>query len=73
MDNAAARQGNLEMVKYCVANECLLISGRVQMYPKRSSRGTQILAKKPKRLGVLGLLVTRNGHLHIPNILLSVV
>ena len=31
--NAAADQGNLEMVKYCVANECPIDEGRVQMLP----------------------------------------
>ena len=44
--NAAADQGNLEMVKYCVANECPIDRARVQCCPKRSSRGTQILTRR---------------------------
>ena len=32
--NAAAYQGNLEMVKYCVANECPIDERRVHMLPR---------------------------------------
>ena len=63
----AARQGNLEMVKYCVANECPIDEGRVHVLPKRSSRGTQILTRRSQ--SALGLdtasWAARNGHLHI--------
>ena len=65
---AAAIQGNLEMVKYCVANECLSMSERVHMLPKTViSRYSNTYAKKPKRLGirVLPLWRLENGHLHI--------
>ena len=44
--------GNLEIVKYCVANQCP-IDGRVQVLPKRSSRGTQILTKTSSALEFL--------------------
>ena len=45
--NAAARQGNLEMVKYCVANECPIDEGSVcTCCPKRSSRVPQILTRR---------------------------
>ena len=66
--NAAARQGNLEMVKYCVANECPIDAMRVQMLPKRSSRGaSNTYAKKSKRLGIgsTASWAAENGHLHI--------
>ena len=65
--NAAARQGNLEMVKYCVANECPIDEWRVQMLPKRSSRVPQILTRRSE--SALGLetaaWAAENGHLHI--------
>ena len=45
--NAAAVQGNLEMVKYCVANECPIDDVSVCICcRKRSSRGTQILTRR---------------------------
>ena len=45
--NAAAEQGNLEMVKYCVANECPIDDVSVCICcRKRSSRGTQILTRR---------------------------
>jgi hypothetical protein len=52
--NAAAEQGNLEMVKYCVANECPIYEwARVHMLPKTViSRYSNTYAKKPKRLGI---------------------
>ena len=53
---AAAVQGNLEMVKYCVANECPICSGRVQMLPEKViSSASNTYAKKRKRLGILEL------------------
>jgi len=52
--NTAAFQGNLEMVKYCVANECSIDrEACADAARKRSSRGTSnTYAKKRKRLGV---------------------
>jgi len=56
--NAAAHQGNLEMVKYCVANECPVDEGRVDCCRKRSSRGTQILTRRSESaLGFLDCLL----------------
>ena len=51
--NAAARQGNLEMVKYCVANRVSCHCGCLcKCCQKRSSRVPQILTRRsPKRLG----------------------
>ena len=50
--NAAAGQGNLEMVKYCVANECPMRT-RVHVLPKTViSRYSNTYAKKPKLLGI---------------------
>ena len=50
---AAAEQGNLEMVKYCVANECPIDERRVQLLPKTViSRYSNTYAKKSKRLGI---------------------
>ena len=57
--NAAADQGNLEMVKYCVANECPIDEARVQCCRKRSSRGTQILTRRSQ--SALGLENCRLG------------
>jgi hypothetical protein len=55
--NIAALQGNMEMVKYCVANECPIDEWAcAYAAQKRSSRGTQILTRRSrKRLGILGL------------------
>ena len=65
--NAAASQGNLEMVKYCVANECPVDVLRVQCCPIRSSRDTQILTRRSQ--SALGFEYCHwaaiNGHLHI--------
>ena len=45
--NAAADQGNLEMVKYCVANECPIDEDACACAADgRSSRGTQILTRR---------------------------
>ena len=45
--NMAAYQGNLEMVKYCVANECPIDEGRVcKCCLRRSSRVPQILTRR---------------------------
>ena len=51
--SAAANQGNLEMVKYCVANECPIDEWRVHMLPKAViSSASNTYAKKSKRLGI---------------------
>ena len=58
--DAAARQGNLEMVKYCVANECPIDeSACARCCRKRSSRGTQILTRRSQ--SALGLENSRLG------------
>ena len=45
--HAAAGQGNLEMVKYCVANECPIDERAcARAAEERSSRGTQILTRR---------------------------
>ena len=52
--DAAAEQGNLEMVKYCVANECPIDEVRVQVLPQTViSSASNTYAKKSKRLGIL--------------------
>ena len=55
--NAAAVQGNLEMVKYCVANKCPIYEDACASAASgRSSRGaSNTYAKKPKRLGIWAL------------------
>ena len=65
--NLAARQGNLEMVKYCVANECPIDEGACILLPKTViSSASNTYAKKSKRLGIRLLPLGRpNGHLHI--------
>ena len=52
--NTAAIQGNLEMVKYCVANECPIDDGRVCKCCLRTviSSDSNTYAKKSKRLGI---------------------
>ena len=51
--NVAAYQGNLEMVKYCVANECPIDEMACAMLPKTViSRYSNTYAKKSKRLGI---------------------
>ena len=73
--NAAAEQGNLEMVKYCVANECPINRvGVCRCCRKRSSRVPQILTRRSQ--SALGL-TTAIGRLKMvistySNILLSV-
>jgi hypothetical protein len=58
--NAAAEQGNLEMVKYCVANECPIDEWRVHLLPKTViSSASNTYTKKRKRLGILGLPIGR--------------
>ena len=58
--NAAAYQGNLEMVKYCVANEVSYRCGGVCICcRKRSSRGTQILTRRSQ--SALGFEYCRLG------------
>ena len=53
-DYAAADQGNLEMVKYCVANECPIDEMRVHMLPKTViSSASNTYTKKRKRLGIV--------------------
>ena len=51
--SSAVEQGNLEMVKYCVAISVLSMCGRVQMLPQEViSRYSNTYAKKRKRHGV---------------------
>ena len=51
--NAAARQGNLEMVKYCVANECPIDECACAVLPETViSSASNTYAKKRKRLGI---------------------
>ena len=58
--DAAARQGNLEMVKYCVANECPIDDGACEFAARKViSRCSNTYAKKPKRLGILILPLGR--------------
>ena len=67
--NTAAGQGNLEMVKYCVANECPI---DVEACACAARYGhlevPQILTRRSrKRLGIgdTANLAAENGHLHI--------
>ena len=56
--NVAAEQGNLEMVKYCVANECPIDEWRVNMLPQKViSSASNTYAKKRKRLGIRNCLL----------------
>ena len=58
--NAAAEQGNLEMVKYCVANECPIDEFACACAAlERSSRGTQILTRRSQ--SALGLEYCLSG------------
>ena len=52
--DAAALQGNLEMVKYCVANKCPIYEDACDMccLQKVNSRYSNTYAKKRKRLGI---------------------
>ena len=60
--DAAAEQGNLEMVKYCVANECPYRCVCVCMgCRKRSSRVPQILTRRSQ--SALGILILPLGRL----------
>ena len=55
-DCAAAVQGNLEMVKYCVANECPIDEWACAVLPKTViSSASNTYTKKSKRLGSLVL------------------
>ena len=59
---------NLEMVKYCVANECPINAWACAELPETViSRYSNTYAKKRKRLGIriLPTWAARNGHLHI--------
>ena len=59
-DYAAAEQGNLEMVKYCVANECPINAWACDTCcRKRSSRVPQILTRRSQ--SALGFLDCRLG------------
>ena len=58
--NTAAVQGNLEMVKYCVASECPCDEGAcAEAAQEVISRYSNTYTKKRKRLGVLGLPIAR--------------
>ena len=60
--NEAASEGNLEMVKYCVANECPIDTcGRVHLLPYTviSSASNTYAKKKRKRLGIRELPLGR--------------
>jgi len=51
--HAAAKQGNLEMVKYCVANECPVTADACAYAAlKVISSASNTYAKKSKRLGI---------------------
>ena len=51
--NTAAEQGNLEMVKYCVANECPIDEWACACAARKViSRYSNTYAKKRKRLGI---------------------
>ena len=66
--NAAAVQGNLEMVKYCVANKCPIDEDACASAASgRSSRGTQILTRRSQSALGFGTAdwAAENGHLHI--------
>jgi hypothetical protein len=67
--NVAARQGNLEMVKYCVANECPVDElACASAAEKRSvSRYSNTYAKKLKEPcdATTACRAASNGHLHI--------
>ena len=56
--NVAAVQGNLEMVKYCVANECPIDEWRVKCCRRTViSSASNTYAKKRKRLGIRDCLL----------------
>ena len=57
----AAYQGNLEMVKYCVANQCPINEWACAhaALKKVVSSASNTYVKKSKRLGVLGLPIGR--------------
>ena len=66
--NVAADQGNLEMVKYCVANECPIDEWACASAARTViSSASNTYAKKSKRLGIweLPTWAAENGHLHI--------
>jgi hypothetical protein len=66
--NAAARQGNLEMVKYCVANECPIDTGACAHAALEGQlevlKYLHETAKAPWAEGTASLAAA-NGHLHI--------
>ena len=56
--NRAASQGNLEMVKYCVANECPIdVEACANAAMAVISRYSNTYAKKRKRLGIRNCLL----------------
>ncbi|CAL6300594.1 unnamed protein product [Bathycoccus prasinos] len=59
--NRAVLKGNLEMVKYCIANECPINEWAcVYLLPKTViSRYSNTYTKKPKRLGIFFLPIWR--------------
>ena len=67
--NMAARQGNLEMVKYCIANYCVVIDSEACACAAKSShleclKYLREEAKAPWDWNT-ALLAALNGHLHI--------
>jgi len=66
--NAAARQGNLEMVKYCVANQCPIITGACASAAESGHleclKYLREEAKAPWDSWT-ATRATQNGHLHI--------
>ena len=68
--HAAARQGNLEMVKYCVANQCPIDYGE-RVHSAAESGHLEVLkylreeVKAPWDFRELPLGRLQNGHLHI--------
>ena len=65
--NAAAYQGNLEMVKYCVANECPMMRGVCIAAESGHLEVLKYLREEVKAPWELETadLAAENGHLHI--------
>jgi len=66
--NAAARQGNLEMVKYCVANECPIDEWACENAARNGH--LEVLKYLHEEVKApwdssTAYLAARNGHLHI--------